>query len=947
MRLQLPVLALIFSALIPTTIFAQQSFGSNLTTETKVLANAKADECFEGIGGNTLGAQPPCSEGAQEKVNEAYVWGMTLANNKIFFGTVANTHCLVIGTFLQSVTPILTEAYVCEFGDSPVSPPIPAGIGDYRPPNLYVYDRALEELQDLSARMLPDARMLLANTLGIRAAGSKDGVVLFGGVSLTGGVNFFAFSDEGVFLDARTGTGYTNIRTFKEIDGELYAGVGFDNTGDEEGRILKWVGDSSDPIGFEVVGVVGSEVAELAGHDGRVFVTTWPDDSDEAGLYMSPEIGTDGALDTTDSAGWTKVFTVSDYEANPISAAVYGLGALASFDGYLFWGTMHVPGTGVAAHNAALNQGLPGFDTEDLLLAERSISIFRGRAFDTTPDIDLLYGYAGMPVLDITTGDWDTEINNNLNQTPLFGGPGFNNFLNNYTWTMAVYDDRLWVGTMDVGGLITYGTTQLTAGLDPAEQALVNILVTTLVGADLWFFPSATSPAIPETLNGAGNPANYGFRTMETDGDHLFIGTANPMNLLTGKSNRSEGQGGWELLSLERRSDNTPMGDDVTVVIDDSASVTFCLVTSPGITGVVGFGRTQDEAVLIATLNAAQAEEIEGPVPAVINRAYTVASSAIWSRSGRCESDAALNLTFDEPLFNASLVRISIDPENGEPTIEDVTLGPKQLGFSNSIRGDISQDFVGIIVLLSQQTLSLSASSIDFGSVLVGKDSTVETITLTNGGPGALTINQIILAGTHANDFAIQTNSCDNQTLASTATCTIGVRVKPEATGTRSASLSIPSDAASSPDTVTLQSTGFELGKASLSVSSLDFGFVIVGISGDTQTITVTNKGPGSLTIGQVALSGAHASDFRVNSDGCSNKLLGANVTCSVTVEVFATQEGVRSGTLTIPSDANTETVALATQAENPLPVNTLTKWWLALMAGLFGWLGWLGVRRN
>ena len=324
MRIWSSLSVLFLCLMAPAMTLAQQTFGSGLTTEIEGLAFAESDECFEGIGNNVFGVAPPCAEGAQEKVNEAYVWGMTLANNKVFFGTVANTHCLVIGTFLQSTDPTLTDAYVCEFGDSPV-PSVPAALGDYRPPSLYVYDRDTEVLTDLSSVMSSGAQSLLASTLGIRAAGSADGVILFAGINLSGGggVNFFAFSDEGVFLDARTEAGYTNIRKFKAIDGELYAGVGFDNAGDEEGRILKWVGDSSDPVGFEVVGVVGSEVAELTEHDGRVFVTTWPDDSDEAGLYMSPEIGTDGELTSTDASNWNKSVSVPARAVAMVSPLVH------------------------------------------------------------------------------------------------------------------------------------------------------------------------------------------------------------------------------------------------------------------------------------------------------------------------------------------------------------------------------------------------------------------------------------------------------------------------------------------------------------------------------------------------------------------------------------------------------------------------------------------------
>lgn len=696
----------ILCGLLTSSSYAQGSFSEGLTTTTTLLAHAQPDECFEGIGQNTLGVTPPCSEGAIAKVNQAYVWGMALANDRVFFGTVANTHCLVIGTFLQSIDPILNDAYACEFGSTPV-PGVPPELGDFRPPSLYMYDTQTAELTDLEGSMTPQGRALLSSTVGIRAAGAHNGVVLFGGLSLGGGINFFAFADDGTFITSATEAGYSNIRKFRVIEDALYAGVGFDDGGTQEGHVLKWIGDLNDPIDFETVGVVGSEVAELTGHEGRIFVTTWPDDDALAGLYMSPLLGVDGSLEAENANGWVDVFSVSDYESNPISATTYGLGALASFDGWLFWGTMHVPGTGSAAHRMALDEGI-GFDLEDSLLAERSISIFRGRNFDSTPELDVLYGYPEMWVMDVTTGNWTTEPNG-LDQIPLFGAPGFNNLLNNYTWTMEVYDNRLWIGTMDVGGLIAFGSGLLTEVLGGIEQALLDVVSAAVIGADLWFFVDAELPALPEMMGGAGNPANYGFRTMASDGDRLFIGTANPMNLLTGATTRASGIGGWELLAIDARPPNTPVGDQVQVELGNGMMVEFCSVSEEGITGMAMFGATEAEATLLDALNAELSGLDEGAV--VINSTYTVATSALWSSEGACASDGmTIHLTFDEPLYNARLVLVSFDPISGSPIIEELDgqtwpLGdqPNVYGFSSGVSADISQNPVGFIVLLSER----------------------------------------------------------------------------------------------------------------------------------------------------------------------------------------------------------------------------------------------------
>jgi hypothetical protein len=61
-------------------------------------------------------------------------------------------------------------------------------------------------------------------------------------------------------------------------------------------------------------------------------------------------------------------------------------------------------------------------------------------------------------------------------------------------------------------------------------------------GADLYRIDSAGSAAQSVSLNGMGNPMNYGIRTMVHDSSALYIGTANPMNL--------NPEGGWELIKL-------------------------------------------------------------------------------------------------------------------------------------------------------------------------------------------------------------------------------------------------------------------------------------------------------------------------------------------------------------------------------------------------------------
>jgi len=115
-----------------------------------LLAEAQPDECFFDVGHPSNSYNPflylntsTCTNAAGTlKKNQAYVWGMAKSGEDIWFGTMSNTHCLVIGGYLGSTTPVLTDSYVCEFGESAFSPPVPAIIGDWRPPRIFVYDTA-------------------------------------------------------------------------------------------------------------------------------------------------------------------------------------------------------------------------------------------------------------------------------------------------------------------------------------------------------------------------------------------------------------------------------------------------------------------------------------------------------------------------------------------------------------------------------------------------------------------------------------------------------------------------------------------------------------------------------------------------------------------------------------------------------------------------------------
>lgn len=570
---------------------------------------ASPDECFGGIGASYQAiGQTGCEPGRQPKVNQAYVWGLAETERDLWMGTAANVNCLVEGTYLGRTDAYMTPSWVCEFGvsgyraafNAPYAPlaPLPASLGDWRPSQILRIPVGGGKLVNAGATMDQASQTLLSQTIGLRSAGTHNGVVLLAGPSMIPGqgLNIFAFNaDTRAFLGSSNYPAFNNIRKWIVAKGELYTTVGVQGG---TGALIRWTGSVQSPFTYVVVGTLPSEGAELVEHAGRIFVATWPYLntinpylSTYAGVFESPVLPPSGGLVSNEPM--VKIWDVRDYEPDLLIAASYGGGALASFDGQLTWGTMHVPGVATALQLrtwAAYYNGLPEEQANvqrfvALLGTQRAIAIFSATglgANEQPSSIRLLYGQAILPAFNPGSKEWQL-VPNKSGSTPELGLSGFNNPFNNYTWTMAVSGGGLFVGTMDWSYLLEQGflteldlqlpttTSQLDEWLgqirnsspEAAEMLdshgdYLSVIRQSLgdarnsifnPGADLMRFSNLNTPAATISNDGLGNYLNYGFRTMIGHDDGLFIGTANPMNLMTSTTDGLP-DGGWELLKL-------------------------------------------------------------------------------------------------------------------------------------------------------------------------------------------------------------------------------------------------------------------------------------------------------------------------------------------------------------------------------------------------------------
>ncbi len=98
--------------------------------------------------------------------------------------------------------------------------------------------------------------------------------------------------------------------------------------------------------------------------------------------------------------------------------------------------------------------------------------------------------------------------------------------------------------------------------------------------------------------------------------------------------------------------------------------------------------------------------------------------------------------------------------------------------------------------------LTASPSSESFGSTTVGSTSAAQSVTVTNPGSAAVSMNSVGITGPFA-----EGNNCGTS-LAAGASCTVNVTFTPTAAGAASGTLSVSSSAPGSPLTVALSGTG-------------------------------------------------------------------------------------------------------------------------------------------
>ena len=208
--------------------------------------------------------------------------------------------------------------------------------------------------------------------------------------------------------------------------------------------------------------------------------------------------------------------------------------------------------------------------------------------------------------------------------------------------------------------------------------------------------------------------------------------------------------------------------------------------------------------------------------------------------------------------------------------------------------------------------VTLSATSLSFGTVFIGSSATAPPVTLTNNQSVALTNISISVS---SSSFS-QVNTCGTS-IGPGAKCTITVTFSPKSAGALTGTVTISDSGGNSPQSISLKGSGKQ--PVTLSPATLSFGTVTVGTTSASKNETLTNNQKTTLTFSSITITGKNSGDFNITGNTCGSGIPSQSE-CIVSVDFAPKAKGARSATLQFTDNAGTspQNVNLTGTANSP-----------------------------
>ncbi len=376
--------------------------------------------------------------------------------------------------------------------------------------------------------------------------------------------------------------------------------------------------------------------------------------------------------------------------------------------------------------------------------------------------------------------------------------------------------------------------------------------------------------------------ADSPFQTVTTCGASLAVNgsctvsiTYAPSNQVATGSTSVSTQSNTGVITVESDVENAPLLLDVSgsaVAVQSNAPSTVPLSVLAISQGALTFGTTS-----VGTASAAQALTLSNAGTTTIH-VGGVLTTADFTESGTCTT---LNPG------DSCTVQIAFTPQ---------TAGVRSGALELQTDAAQSLEFVSLLGTGTPASVSLAPTTLDFGSLLLGRSST-QTATFMNSGTTPVTLSAITVTGDYAVASATTSRSpcAAGLVLAAAAACTVDITFSPVQIGTRSGTLRLTSDATALPLATSLTGIGTEP-QLSATPNGLAFGGVQIG---STAALSLTLANISTSDVNQLAFT--ISGDFSATST-CGPGTLTARSSCAITVTFAPTQTGTRAGVLTINS---------------------------------------------
>ena len=209
---------------------------------------------------------------------------------------------------------------------------------------------------------------------------------------------------------------------------------------------------------------------------------------------------------------------------------------------------------------------------------------------------------------------------------------------------------------------------------------------------------------------------------------------------------------------------------------------------------------------------------------------------------------------------------------------------------------DVAAGGNGRAVVTVESTPQLSLAALDFGTVLLGFESTELYATVLNAGPAAF---EPSVVESSSPNFKITGGTCFRGIIvAAGAKCTINLTFNPTEPRAFEATLSVRGVGAGGGSVSTAIRGAAGTPALLADPGGVDLANGVVGVHGDHVAVDIENIGFIPTAISRLTIGGENPGDFRITSEACTRRALNPDASCAVGIEFLPTGDGYRSALL-------------------------------------------------